>query len=280
MLQSSRVTLMATLTGLGLLFLPTADAPAAPLDLSRLPPSLAQWYKPNHKRQAWLHTMFALRREMQAFTEYATQQDQRHLQKWSARFAGHYRSITEMVPEWEDETDPAALQDLEAAAAKADFSGVLRAGKRISRSCDSCHHEYRALAALRFRSPDFTPVQGPDGAEYPTLMQELSKQLNRVKIAAEDDRWDTAESALAALQDQLDALGSTCDACHQDPTSRQRIFGPSTVEQTEPLREYIRAKRLPELNRRLGEAAVNICARCHSIHRSLTDLKQVLFPTH
>ena len=39
------------------------------------PASLEKWYKPANKRQVWLHTMFRLRREMQAISEYAEQND-------------------------------------------------------------------------------------------------------------------------------------------------------------------------------------------------------------
>ncbi len=45
------------------------------------PAELAQWYKPENKRQVWLHNMFKLRREMQAVQFYATEKDKKHLIK-------------------------------------------------------------------------------------------------------------------------------------------------------------------------------------------------------
>ena len=45
------------------------------VSLKKPPASLEQWYKPANKRQVWLHTMFRLRREMQAIAEYAKQDD-------------------------------------------------------------------------------------------------------------------------------------------------------------------------------------------------------------
>ena len=49
--------------------------------LIKTPPiELAKWYKPENKRQVWLHTMFKLRREMQAVEFYAQQQDAEHMQ--------------------------------------------------------------------------------------------------------------------------------------------------------------------------------------------------------
>ena len=42
-----------------------------PASLDEPPASLEKWYKPANERQVWLHTMFRLRREMQAISEYA-----------------------------------------------------------------------------------------------------------------------------------------------------------------------------------------------------------------
>ncbi|MCK5336958.1 MAG: hypothetical protein KAQ67_12390, partial [Gammaproteobacteria bacterium] len=47
------------------LFSPTAYAEDS-VKLDTPPASLEKWYKPANKRQVWLHTMFRLRREMQA----------------------------------------------------------------------------------------------------------------------------------------------------------------------------------------------------------------------
>ena len=49
------------------------------------PASLAQWYKPENKRQVWLHNMFKLRREMQAVRLYADNKEDNHLQKWTGQ---------------------------------------------------------------------------------------------------------------------------------------------------------------------------------------------------
>ena len=44
---------------------------AREVNFNKPPSTIAQWYKPANKRQVWLHTMFRLRREMQAMGEYA-----------------------------------------------------------------------------------------------------------------------------------------------------------------------------------------------------------------
>ncbi len=70
-----------------------------PVSLDTPPASLEQWYKPANKRQVWLHTMFRLRREMQAISEYAEQNDQAGMDKWIQRLEKDYIKIADMVPE-------------------------------------------------------------------------------------------------------------------------------------------------------------------------------------
>ncbi|MDX2458131.1 MAG: hypothetical protein QNL87_11555, partial [Gammaproteobacteria bacterium] len=69
------------------------------------PASLAQWYKPENRRQVWLHNMFKLRREMQAVRFYADIKDVKHLEKWVMLLSEHYLKLGEMVPEWKKKLD-------------------------------------------------------------------------------------------------------------------------------------------------------------------------------
>ena len=92
--------------------------------------------------------MFSLRREIQAVTEYAELGDQPHMEKWAGRFAKHYLSIAEMVPEWKDELDYEWLEQLRQAAHQGNRERVLQAVKKIGQGCNACHREYRATVAL------------------------------------------------------------------------------------------------------------------------------------
>ena len=66
--------------------------------LGKPPQSLAKWYKPENKRQVWLHNMFKLRREMQAVRFYADRKDGKGLEGWVSDLGRHYLEIGEMVP--------------------------------------------------------------------------------------------------------------------------------------------------------------------------------------
>ncbi len=245
-----------------------------------LPDSLTSWYKPQSKRQVWLHSMFAMRRELQAVEEYAGTGDLPRLQKWAERLLTHYRKIQEMVPEWADELDPKAAADLEVSVRQGDSAGVLRATGRLQRTCRSCHREFKALAAARYRAPDFAreTVATADGAiPYTDFMDRLSHNINRIKIASEDGRWEAASRAATTLHTRLNELAASCDGCHRDQMPVVRILGTGSEALLERLSQDIARQNAKDVGHHLGEAAVAICARCHGVHRTLSDLRRHLF---
>ncbi len=245
------------------------------------PDSLAQWYKPINKRQVWLHTMFRLRREMQAVEEYARQADAAGTRKWGTRLAKSYRQIPEMVPEWRDEVRLEWADRLEEAAIEGDFQRVLRARKKLENSCNACHRDFRPLVAALYRAPDFSgmtmTLQGRE-ISYHKLMEQLSRATNRIKIAIEDQRPQVAMRALKQLKAQLKALGTSCSQCHQERIPKERILGAANQALLEELQKRIQDRQPGQAGRLLGKAAVAICARCHGVHRTLGDLRQFLTP--
>jgi hypothetical protein len=142
--------------------------------LTRNPPaSLAQWYKPENERQVWLHTMFKLRREMQAVRFYSASKDAEHLEKWVALLSEHYLKIGEMVPEWKKKLNVEAIADLRASATGNRYQDVSHALDNLNESCESCHEDYRIITATIYRAPDFSLVEiGPS-----TLLEAHMEEL-------------------------------------------------------------------------------------------------------
>lgn len=249
-----------------------------------LPPaSIAQWYKPQNERQVWLHTMFNLRREMQAVAEYAAADEPELTRQWTERFAEHYLKIAEMVPEWRDELDYQWLERLRAAAQVADGEAVALALRKIGQGCNACHREYRAVTALLYRTPDFSKIRVTrmnDGAtaEYPEVMEELSTLVNRIKIATDDNREQLALVSLEQLRHRLDDLGNSCSDCHKDPAPRERFLGKLTHEALLDLERGLEQGDKKLAGRSLGSAAVYACARCHAVHRTPYDMRVRLLP--
>ncbi|MEW8509176.1 MAG: hypothetical protein AB2598_21055 [Candidatus Thiodiazotropha sp.] len=246
-----------------------------------LPDSLGQWYKPANKRQVWLHTMFALRRELQAVDEYAAEESLALMRKWSEKFVKHFRSLPEMVPEWSDEIELDEVMRLETAARAGDFNTVASTVSRLQRNCRNCHREYRALAALRYRSADFSAIEiddVPDAMKgYTAFMESLSRSVNRIKISAEDKRWSRAADTAVRLREDLHRLAASCQVCHKDEPPQSRILGEASTRTLDELDSALARQQLKETGRKLGEAAVLICARCHAVHRTLSDTRNFLF---
>ena len=242
--------------------------------LVRTPPaSLAQWYKPENERQVWLHTMFKLRREMQAVQFYAENKDAKHLDKWVALLSEHYLKIGEMVPEWKKNLDVDAIAWLQESAVNNRYQDVSHALDKLNESCESCHKGYRAITAAMYRSPDFSLMEISPSTSLEMHMEALTRQVNQIKIASEDGMQDVALSSLSDLETDMNALGKTCSNCHKKDT---RVYPDEAINTTlNSLGESLRTGTLKDQGRELGTLAVLACARCHGTHRIAYDTRQL-----
>ena len=245
-----------------------------------IPGSLGKWYKPDNKRQVWLHTMFGMRRELQAIEEYSYQGDLEGIKKWSAKLIKHYRRLPEMVPEWLDEVELDTAEDLEKAVEQGDLSKIKSTTKKLSRSCRGCHSDFRVLARLRYRTADFKPlkiIEQGNEVSFHDFKKDLIKTLNRIKISAVDSRWEKAAVAVDKLESKLQDYAVVCASCHKDKQPRERILGAATQQGLNKLKQAVISKDLKLTGRSLGSTAVDVCARCHGVHRTLSEIRGQLF---
>jgi len=253
------------------------------VSLNSPPASLEEWYKPANKRQVWLHTMFRLRREMQAIGEYARLDDREAMEKWIKRLDKDYNKIADMVPEWEKEIKPRLLSDLETFANKGDTYRLDKTLDMIQRTCDDCHDSYQPLVTALYRSPDYDEIKvnNLDGKKqnYVDNMEALSKSVNRILIALDDGHQPVALQATQDLASQLQNLGDSCSSCHkEDEYPHERILGKATQQRFETLQTSISEERVKDSQKLMGEIAVTVCARCHNTHRIVYDLRNALMP--
>ncbi len=247
------------------------------------PASLEKWYKPSNKRQVWLHTMFRLRREMQAINEYAKENNTTTMKKWIKRLDKDYNSIAKMVPEWEKEIKPRLLSELKIFADKGDSLRVAKTLKMIKQTCDDCHKNYQPLVTAIYRTPDYDDIKLKNSNGTPHSfkdnMNALSISINRILIALDDGKKSTALQAQKNLYMQLQALGSSCTSCHKkDSYPKERILGKSMLKNMQRLETRIKKGRVKASQKILGKIGVAVCARCHNIHRIVHDLRNTLVP--
>ena len=238
------------------------------------PASLAQWYKPENERQVWLHNMFKLRREMQAVKLYSDNKDAKYLEKWVTLLSEHYPKIGEMVPEWKKKLDMDAMTRLQETSSSSRFQDVSSALDDLSTSCESCHKDYRASTAIMYRAPDYSLIEIDPSTTFEVHMEELSKQVNQVKIAAEDGMQDIALASLSDLEKGINMLGETCANCHKKQDAK--VYPGETINKTiTSLGESLRTGTLKDQGRELGTLAVLACARCHGTHRIASDTRKL-----
>lgn len=241
--------------------------------LKKPPLSLAKWYKPENKRHVWLHNMFKLRREMQAVKYYAAKNDAKHLEKWLALLREHYLEIAEMVPEWEKKLDMGTVTRLQALIKSNHFQDIPNALDDLRESCDSCHTDYRAITAVTYRAGDFSTIEVNPSIAVTTHMEELSEQINQIKIASEDGMKHRALSSLAELRVGINALGETCSNCHEKDAL---VYPGDTINKTiVSLEKNLKTGTTKDQGKDLGTLAVLACAKCHGTHRLAYDMRKI-----
>ncbi|MEW6989799.1 multiheme c-type cytochrome [Colwelliaceae bacterium 6441] len=238
------------------------------------PKALAQWYKPENKRQVWLHNMFKLRREMQAVEFYAEKQDDKHLVEWSQALNQHYPKIADMVPSWSNKLDLSTLSHLQSAANSQNYQGVLTAVKKLQENCDSCHSDYQAITALMYRSADFSAIEVEPSQPFNSHMQMLSQQVNQIKIAFKDEMPELALSTLDDLNKGMIQLGNVCSDCH---AKENKPYPNQAMKKTlSSLEASLKTGTLKEQGMALGTLAVQACANCHGTHKLAFSAKTLL----
>jgi mono/diheme cytochrome c family protein len=238
------------------------------------PQSIAQWYKPENKRQVWLHTMFELRREMLAIETYAQAEDPENLNKWVKKLGSHYRKIASMVPEWASRLDLDALSSVQKGADEKHYKDAIAALGDLNESCQSCHADFRAVTAALYRAPDFSGLKVAGDKPLNEHMTVLSRNVNHIKIAFVDGRDTDALSAFADLKAGMTELGESCGECH-NKLGKKVYPDPVMSEAMETLEESLKAGDIMAKGRSLGMVAVLACAQCHGTHRLAFDAKML-----
>jgi cytochrome c556 len=242
--------------------------------LKEPPQSIAQWYKPQNKRQQWLHTMFRLRREMLAIEIYAETGDDNNLQKWTEKLSEDYYTIAEMVPEWQTRLDLSTIADIQKSVKEKRYKDVTHALVDLEESCKSCHTDFRAVTATMYRAPDFSDIKIDGSTSLISHMRAMSKQVNQIKIASVDGRQDAALSVLLDLEKGMNSLGDVCSNCHKQASltypNELMTRTMATLEQS------LKTGSLADQGKALGTLAVMACAECHGTHRLAHDTKKLL----
>ena len=249
--------------------------------LKKPPESLKNWYKPTNKRQVWLHSMFRLRRELLAINDYSQSKQEKLLQQWFKKFKKDYLEIGKMIPEWQKLLDTSKLEKLQSAVEKKDYAAIPELLVAVQNNCDNCHTDYQAISRLIYRGADFSKSKVVDQKtgrkfHYDKAMNNLSNAVNRIKIAMHDNFYPQAIDYIKPLQSQLKNLTESCSDCHKQPDEQQNYIFKSSNVTLEKLKQDLQKKNNKQARISLGTFAVKICARCHSVHRTTAEIKELL----
>lgn len=170
-----------------------------------------------------------------------------------------------MVPEWKDKLSNQVLAELNEQVEKNRFSAIPKILEDLSQNCQSCHTDYRVTTAALYRAPDFSNITlnaettlsseiTVTAIPYTQHMDMLSKQVNQIKIATEDDMKNLALSSLSDLVHGMNTLGETCSNCHKNEIE---AYPSKAMTQTiKQLEQSLKTGTLKDQGQALGTLAV------------------------
>jgi nitrate/TMAO reductase-like tetraheme cytochrome c subunit len=136
------------------------------------------------------------------------------------------------------------------------------------------------VSSILYRSPDFSALKIASSAteilSHKELMEAMSRAVNQVKIFHEDNNREGAQLAGVELQRLLKLSAASCAQCHQESESRARIFSAESDRYQSELLDGIAAQDSKVVNGNLGKIGAFVCARCHSIHRPIEEIRAML----
>jgi hypothetical protein len=127
---------------------------------------------------------------------------------------------------------------------------------------------------LTYRTPDFSNVKISPEQSFVEHMDTLTKQVNQIKISAQDGNKALALSSLADLNVEMATLGETCVDCHKK--DRKVYLSGVMIKTLSSLKGSLESGTAKQQGRDIGTLAVLACALCYGTHRIAYGAKQKL----
>ena len=121
-----------------------------------------------------------------------------------------------MVPSWNNKIDLSLVTAIKNSNEHGSFDKITAQLKQLTANCQSCHDDYRSVVATLYRAPNFTNITLNGDIKLTDHMNNLSRQINLIKIATTDGLPTVAQAAFTQLSHSMEQLGKICLNCHKN----------------------------------------------------------------
>ena len=150
---------------IALLFFFFSPLPAFSSDFVVAPPpkSMDKYYADSGKISEWIAQMRKLSTAFSAIFVSLDKENWVLAEKYSAKFIDSYKKASEMIPEWKEEFDLKAANELKERILAKDMKKLGRASETLGKTCSHCHSkkQHQRLGSLSLAFNRYHKSTGP-----------------------------------------------------------------------------------------------------------------------
>lgn len=251
------------------------------------PQSMDKYYADSGKLSEWIVQM---RQLSTAFSAVFVSLDKKNwglAEKNSAVFIDSYKKASEMIPEWKEEFDLKAANELRNSILEKDFEKLGTASEALGKTCSHCHSKNNTSVWARYHWPSTDTIKVLDPLEekelpYDIFMEKLSDSLKRISVNFEQEDFQQAWRSLDDFKKRLTSLRSVCSKCHVDEwtkgsTSVKEFFvGDDILTVLQEIKKDFATGEPSEKDFKKNIDYINkrSCKTCHLVHQPVAAIQQ------
>ena len=245
-----------------------------------------KYYADSGKTSDWIVQMRILSTAFSAIFVNLEKKDWSLAEKKSAVFTDLYKKASEMIPEWEEEFDLKAANELKESILAKDLEKLKIASEALQKTCSHCHSKNNTSVWARYHWPSTNTIKVLDPLDekelpYDTFMENLSYSLKRISVNFEQEDFQQAWRSLNIFKKRLTSLRSVCSKCHVDEwtkgsTSVKEFFvGDDCWRLQEIKKDFATGKPSEKVfKKNINYINKRSCKACHLVHLPIAAIQQ------
>ena len=236
-----------------------------------LPETLNAFYPPVAGQPIYLTKMIELETSFSGIVVDLMEDDIAGARSSFDGFAGKYREVAGIVPEWKSKYPGEPVKELGEALAAGDRKRAMSAFAEVGGICHRCHVETMVPVQQKYHWGDFGAIAVKDplsGAAtgYPQFKQYLASNLAGITVDLRQGQVDNARRQFQGFRARFQALADSCDNCHE---KKSRYYVDRELQDTVDeigkafMSRTVAADVVNALTQKIGRES---CFKCYLVH--------------
>ncbi|MBT5470086.1 MAG: hypothetical protein HOK41_05745 [Nitrospina sp.] len=273
----------------GALFFLFPLSPAFSSDFLVTPPpkSMDKYYAESGKVSEWIIQMQKLSTAFSAISVSLDKKNWEVAEKNAELFFESYQKASEMIPEWKEEFNLKAANELKQSIQTKNMEKLGMATEALGKTCSRCHLKNNTSVWVRYHWPSTETIKVLDPIEekefsYEGYMGKLSDSLKRISVNFEQNDFQQAWKALDVFTKRFTSLRSVCSKCHVTEWTKSSVsvkdffVGEDILNTLQEIKKGFATGEPSEEKFKKNIAYINkrSCKMCHLVHQPTAAIQR------